>query len=89
MQTQSQNFANDTSVSDAAGADPRMKLDQAANRAHETVDRVHRKASEISERFTSDGEHYYRQACGWISAHPVQAVGAALLAGYLFGRIRS
>ena len=56
MQTQSQNFANDTSVSDAAGADPRVKLDQAANRAHETVDRVHRKASEISERFTSDGE---------------------------------
>lgn len=76
-------------LGDAAGAAPQAKLDHAANVAHDTVDRVHRKASEVTDRVSTEGERMYAQACGWISAHPMQAVGAALAAGYLFGRLRS
>ena len=91
---QTQKFGNDSSFSDASGGsagltDPRDKLDQAASKAHETVDRVHRKATEVTERVTTEGDRMYQQACGWVSAHPVQAIAGALLAGYLFGRIRS
>jgi ElaB/YqjD/DUF883 family membrane-anchored ribosome-binding protein len=86
---QTQDFGNETGISDAAGADARVKLDQAASKAHETVDRVHRKATAVTERVTTQGEHLYGQACAWVSAHPVQAIAGALLAGYLFGRIRS
>lgn len=91
---QTQNFGNDSSFSDAAGpdaavSDPRAKLDQAASKAHETVDRVHRKATEVTDRVSTQGDRMYRQACNWVSAHPMQAIAGALVAGYLFGRIRS
>jgi ElaB/YqjD/DUF883 family membrane-anchored ribosome-binding protein len=86
---QTQNFANQTGLSDAAGADAQVRLDQAASKAHETVDRVHRTATAVTERVSTQGEHMYQQACGWISAHPVQAIAGALAAGYLFGRLRS
>ncbi len=86
---QTQKFGNDTGFSDAAGAETNVRLDQAAAKAHETVDRVHRKASEVTDRVATDGERMYDQACGWVSAHPLQAVAGALLAGYLFARIRN
>lgn len=86
---QTQNYGNDPLLNDAAGAAPQAKIDRAATVAHDTVDRVHRKASEVTERVSSEGERMYAQACDWISAHPMQAVAAALAAGYLFGRLRS
>lgn len=89
---QTQKYGSDPGFSDPTAAgdtDPHAKLDQAASKAHETVDRVHRKATEVSERVTTEGGRMYEQACGWVSEHPVQAVAGALFAGYLFGRIRS
>jgi ElaB/YqjD/DUF883 family membrane-anchored ribosome-binding protein len=90
---QTQDVYNDPSFSDASGGaasggDLRDPLDQVASKAHATVDRVHRKASAVTDRMTTQGDRMYRQACGWVSAHPVQAVVAALAAGYLFGRLR-
>lgn len=67
----------------------RDKLDQAATKVHDTVDRVHRRAVDMTDNVSSQGERMYDDACNWIAAHPVQAVAGALLAGYLFGRIRS
>ena len=86
---QTQNYGSDSMLDNAAGAAPQAKLDHAANLAHDTVDRVHRKASEVTGRVSTEGERMYAQACDWVSAHPVQAVAAALAAGYLFGRLRS
>jgi ElaB/YqjD/DUF883 family membrane-anchored ribosome-binding protein len=86
---QTQNYGTDSMLDDSAGAAPRAKLDQAATVAHDTVDRVHRKASEVTDRVSTEGERMYAQACDWIAAHPMQAVACALAAGYLFGRIRS
>ena len=89
---QTQNFYNDPSFSNASGADAspdsRDKLDQAASKARATVDRVYRKANEMTDRVTTQGDRMYQQACGWVSAHPVQALAGALVAGYLFGRLR-
>ena len=90
---QTQNFYNDPSFSDASGAgaspaDSRDKLDQAPSKAHATVDRVRRKATEMTDRVTTQSDRMYQQACGWVSAHPVQALAGALVAGYLFGRLR-
>ena len=89
---QTQNYGNDTGETSATGRtfpDPQARLDQAASKAHETVDRVHRKATQVSDRVTTQGEEMYSDACNWVKAHPVQAVAGALFAGYLIGRIRS
>ena len=74
---------------DAAGGEGSRKLDRAAQTAHETVDRVHHRAAQVTDRVTSDGERMYADACEWVASHPVQAVAGALVAGYLIGRIRS
>jgi hypothetical protein len=92
---QTQNF-NDLSI-DTGGAggspapmrDPAEKIDRAAQSAHETVDRVHRRAVEITERATTEGDRMYQATCNWIAAHPIQAVLGALVVGYLYGRVRS
>lgn len=92
MQTQNYGSQSDAGFSDTAAAglaESRVKLDQAASKAHETVDRVHRKATEVTDRVTTEGERMYEQASGWVSSHPLQAVAGALFVGYLFGRLRS
>jgi ElaB/YqjD/DUF883 family membrane-anchored ribosome-binding protein len=81
---QTQNYTTDPMLDDAASA----RLDQAATAVHDTVDRVHRKASELTDRVSTDGERMYAQACHWIAEHPMQAVAYAVLTGYLFGRLR-
>jgi hypothetical protein len=95
---QTQNF-DDLSTGGGAGGepmgmrdrlrDPAQKIDRAAQSAHETVDRVSRRAVELTERATSEGERMYEATCNWVAAHPMQAVLGAFVAGYLYGRIRS
>jgi hypothetical protein len=67
---------------------PAEKIDRAAQTAHETVDRVSRRAVELTERATTEGERMYEATCNWVAAHPMQAVLGAFVAGYLYGRIR-
>lgn len=64
------------------------RLDQVASKAHATVDRVHRQATDLTDSVASQGERTYQQACAWVSEHPLQAIGGALAIGYLFGRLR-
>jgi ElaB/YqjD/DUF883 family membrane-anchored ribosome-binding protein len=83
-----------TTTADVAGGgtyaqESRHKLDQAASKAHDTVDRVHRRATDLTDQVASQGERTYQQACAWVSEHPIQAIAGALAVGYLFGRLRS
>jgi hypothetical protein len=92
---QSQSYNDLSTGQDSAGStptslrDPSEKIDRATQAAHETVDRVSRRALDLTDRATTEGERMYQATCGWIAAHPVQAVVGALVAGYLYGRIRS
>jgi ElaB/YqjD/DUF883 family membrane-anchored ribosome-binding protein len=91
---QTQNRSNNSTTTDAVdtGAyaqESRERLDQAASKVHATVDRVHRRATDLTDQVASQGERTYQQACAWVSEHPLQAIGGALAIGYLFGRLRS
>jgi ElaB/YqjD/DUF883 family membrane-anchored ribosome-binding protein len=93
---QTQRFDDLGGDAGAAGSGPstmrdntQEKMDRAAQTAHDTVDRVHRRTMELTDRATTEGERYYQQACSWISEHPMQAVLGAVFVGYLYGRIRS
>ena len=92
MQTQNRSKGSTTPDNADAGSyveESRDRLDQAASKVHATVDRVHRRAANLTDQFASQGEHTYQQACAWVSEHPLQAIGGALAIGYLFGRLRS
>lgn len=92
---QTQNFNDLSTDTGSAGGspmsmrDPAEKIDRAAQSAHETVDRVHRRAMDLTERATTEGDRMYQATCNWIAAHPMQAVLGALVVGYLYGRVRS
>ena len=92
MQTQNRSKSSMTDDPADVGSyaqESRDRLDQAASKAHETVDRVHRRATHLTDQVASQGERTYHQACAWVSEHPLQAIGGALAIGYLFGRLRS
>ncbi|HVE50264.1 MAG TPA: hypothetical protein VNG69_11675 [Casimicrobiaceae bacterium] len=94
---QTQNYDNLSTGAGSAGGSPTMrdaadkttdKIEKAAQSAHDTVDRVHRRAVDLTDRATSEGDRMYQAACSWVSEHPLQAVAGALFVGYLYGRIR-
>lgn len=98
---QTQNYNDLSTGAGSAGGSPTMretvdktadktaeKIDKAAQSAHDTVDRVHRRAVDLTDRATSEGDRMYQAACSWVSEHPMQAVAGALFVGYLYGRIR-
>ncbi len=92
MQTQNRNNSSMTADPADTGSyaeESRDRLDQAASKAHATVDSVHRRAAHLTDQVASQGERTYQQACAWVSEHPLQAIGGALAIGYLFGRLRS
>lgn len=90
MQTQNTktSAAADAGVAGKYAQETHDRLDQVASKAHATVDRVHRQATDLSDQVTSQGERTYQQACAWVTDHPVQAIAGALAIGYLFGRLR-
>ena len=92
MQTQNRTTGSTNAGDGDIGAytqESRDRLDQAASKVHATVDRVHRRATDLTDQVASQGERTYQQACAWVSAHPLQAIGGTLAIGYLFGRLRS
>lgn len=66
----------------------RAKLDAAADTMHSTVDRVHQRASDVADRVTRGTDRYVQSTAQWISEHPMQALLGAMVAGYLFARMR-
>jgi ElaB/YqjD/DUF883 family membrane-anchored ribosome-binding protein len=72
----------------------RSTVDRAATVAHNTVDKlasgassVAGKVSEQAHRFTDAPLQAVDYSKAYIKDHPLQAVGAALLVGLIFGRL--
>ena len=79
----------DTSLSDEPTRDAaRERIDAAADTVHSTVDRVHQRASDVADRVTRGTDRYVQSTAQWITEHPLQALFGAVLAGYLFARLR-
>lgn len=74
----------------------KQQIDKLSESAHSAVDRATQTAAQVAERFGEKGEEllamkddYLEQAREYVKDNPIMAVGIALAAGYLFGKITS
>jgi len=72
------------------------QIDRLAESAHGAIDRATQTASQVAERFGEKGEEllamkddYVGTARDYVKENPLMALGIALAAGYLFGKITS
>jgi ElaB/YqjD/DUF883 family membrane-anchored ribosome-binding protein len=72
------------------------QLDRLAESAHGAIDRATQTAAQVAERFGEKSEEllamkddYIETAREYVKENPFMAVGIALAAGYLFGKITS
>ena len=74
----------------------KQQIDRLADSAHGAIDRASQTASQVAERFGEKGEEllamkedYVEAARDYVKENPLVALGIALAAGYLFGKISS
>jgi len=74
----------------------KQQIDRIADSAHGAIDRASQTASDVAERFGQRGEElwamkddYMETARDYVKENPLMALGIALAAGYLFGKITS
>lgn len=74
----------------------KQQIDRFAESAHGAIDRATQAASQVAERFGEKGEEllemkddYIASARDYVKENPLMALGIALAAGYLFGKITS
>lgn len=74
----------------------KQQIDRLSESAHSAVDRAAQSAAQVAERFGEKGEEllalkddYVEQARDYVKENPIMALGIALAAGYLFGKITS
>jgi ElaB/YqjD/DUF883 family membrane-anchored ribosome-binding protein len=74
----------------------KQQLDRLADTAHGAIDRATQTAAQVAERFSEKGEEllemkddYIETAREYVKENPFMALGIALAAGYLFGKISS
>ena len=74
----------------------KQQIDKIAESAHSAVDRATQTAAQMAERVGEKGEEwlamkddYVEQAREYVKENPLMALGIALAAGYLFGKITS
>ena len=74
----------------------KQQIDKLSESAHSAVDRATQTAAQVAERVGEKGEEllalkddYVEQAREYVKENPIMAVGIALAAGYLFGKITS
>jgi ElaB/YqjD/DUF883 family membrane-anchored ribosome-binding protein len=74
----------------------KQQIDKLGESAHSAVDRATQAAAQVAERFGERGEEwlamkddYVEQAREYVKENPIMALGIALAAGYLFGKITS
>ena len=74
----------------------KQQIDRLADSAHGAIDRATQTASQVAERFNEKGEElwamkddYVGSARDYVKENPLMALGIALAAGYLFGKITS
>jgi ElaB/YqjD/DUF883 family membrane-anchored ribosome-binding protein len=80
----------------STGTQKQQQLDKLSESAHSAVDRATQTAAQVAERMGEKGEEllamkddYVEQAREYVKENPIMAVGIALAAGYLFGKITS
>ena len=73
-----------------------QQIDRLADTAHGAIDRASQTAQQLAERFGDKSEEilqmeddYIEQARDYVKENPFMALGIALAAGYLFGKITS
>ena len=74
----------------------KQQIDRLAESAHGAIDRATQTAAEMAERFGAKGEEilsmkddYVETTREYVRENPFVALGIALAAGYLFGKITS
>jgi ElaB/YqjD/DUF883 family membrane-anchored ribosome-binding protein len=74
----------------------KQQIDRLADSAHGAIDRASQTASQVAERFGEKSEEllamkedYVEAARDYVKENPLMALGIALAAGYLFGKITS
>jgi ElaB/YqjD/DUF883 family membrane-anchored ribosome-binding protein len=74
----------------------KQQIDQLSESAHSAVDRATQAAAQAADRLGEKGEEwlamkddYVEQAREYVKENPMMALGIALAAGYLFGKITS
>jgi ElaB/YqjD/DUF883 family membrane-anchored ribosome-binding protein len=74
----------------------KQQIDRLADSAHGAIDRATQTASQVAERFGEKSEEllamkedYVEAARDYVKENPLMALGIALAAGYLFGKITS
>lgn len=77
-------------------ATQKQSLDRLSESAHAAVDRATQTAAQVAEQFGARSEdllamkdEYVEAAREYVKENPFVAVGIALAAGYLFGKITS
>jgi len=80
----------------STGTQKQQQIDKLSESAHSAVDRATQSAAQIAERVGDKGEEllalkddYVEQAREYVKDNPIMALGIALAAGYLFGKITS
>lgn len=73
-----------------------QQIDRLSESAHAAVDRAAQTAAQMAERVGAKGEElfamrddYVEAARDYVKQNPIMAIGIALAAGYLFGKISS
>ena len=81
-------------TSSTSSAAPQEKIDRLSESAHSTVDRAAQAAAQVADQLGARGEEwlamkddYVEQAREYVKENPIMALGIALAAGYLFGKI--
>jgi ElaB/YqjD/DUF883 family membrane-anchored ribosome-binding protein len=74
----------------------KQQSDRLAESAHGAIDRATQTAAQVAERFGDKSEEllamkddYVESAREYVKENPLMALGIALAAGYLFGKITS
>jgi len=74
----------------------KQQIDRLADSAHGAIDRASQSASQVAERFGEKSDEllamkddYIESARDYVKENPLMALGIALAAGYLFGKITS
>jgi len=74
----------------------KQQIDRLADSAHGAIDRASQTASQVAERFGEKSDEllamkddYIESARDYVKENPLMALGIALAAGYLFGKITS
>jgi ElaB/YqjD/DUF883 family membrane-anchored ribosome-binding protein len=77
-------------------ASRQQQIDRLAESAHGAIDRATQTAAQMAERFGARGEElwamkddYVESTRDYVKENPFMALGIALAAGYLFGKITS